>query len=126
MIAAIDSGAKGYIPASVSLDVILEATRLASSGGMFLPVASVLSLRSAVATTNAAPATGTDELLTARQEAVAEALRRGKANKIIAYELNMSESTVKVHIRNIMKKLKATNRTEAAFRLSALHASSEG
>ena len=44
-----------------------------------------------------------------------DALRRGKANKIIAYELNMCESTVKVHIRNIMKKLKAKNRTEVAY-----------
>ena len=37
------------------------------------------------------------------------------ANKLIAYELNMCESTVKVHIRNIMKKLKATNRTQVAY-----------
>lgn len=54
---------------------------------------------------------------TARQSAVAEGLRRGKANKIIAYELNLCESTVKVHIRNIMKKLGATNRTEVAYKI---------
>ena len=47
-----------------------------------------------------------------------EALRRGKANKIIAYELKLRESTVKVHIRNIMKKLKATNRTEVACKVN--------
>ncbi len=39
----------------------------------------------------------------------------GKANKIIAYELKMRESTVKVHLRSIMRKLKATNRTEVAY-----------
>ena len=44
-----------------------------------------------------------------------EALRRGKANKAIAHELNMQESTVKVHVRNIMQKLKARNRTQVAF-----------
>jgi DNA-binding NarL/FixJ family response regulator len=49
--------------------------------------------------------------------AVVEALRRGRANKIIAYELNLRESTVKVHIRNIMRKLHATNRTEVAFKI---------
>ena len=49
--------------------------------------------------------TGIEELFTSRQAAVADALRRGKANKTIAYELNMCESTVKVHIRTIMKKL---------------------
>jgi DNA-binding NarL/FixJ family response regulator len=46
---------------------------------------------------------------------VIDALRRGKANKIIAYELSMCESTVKVHVRNIMKKLNAKNRTEVAY-----------
>ena len=42
-------------------------------------------------------------------------LQQGKANKIIAHELGMSESTAKVHIRNIMRKMGATNRTQAAF-----------
>jgi DNA-binding NarL/FixJ family response regulator len=54
-------------------------------------------------------------MFTARQTAVIAALRQGKQNKIIAYELNMRESTVKVHVRNIMKKLNATNRTEVAY-----------
>ncbi|MEK1944404.1 MAG: LuxR C-terminal-related transcriptional regulator, partial [Ensifer adhaerens] len=52
-----------------------------------------------------------------REIEVAEALRRGKANKIIAYEMDLCESTVKVHIRNIMKKLNATNRTEVAYKI---------
>ena len=52
---------------------------------------------------------------TARQLDVLERLKQGQPNKIIAYELGMCESTVKVHIRNIMKKLKATNRTQVAF-----------
>ena len=47
--------------------------------------------------------------------AVIRALQQGKSNKVIAYELNMCESTVKVHVRNIMKKLHATNRTEVAY-----------
>ncbi len=41
----------------------------------------------------------------------------GKANKIIAFELNLCESTVKVHVRSIMRKLQARNRTEVAFKL---------
>ena len=59
-------------------------------------------------------------MFTLRQAEVVQALRRGKANKIIAYELNLRESTVKVHIRNIMKKLKATNRTEVAYKINDL------
>ena len=57
---------------------------------------------------------------TSRQSAVVEALKRGKANKIIAYELNMCESTVKVHVRNVMRKLKATNRTEVVYKVNEL------
>jgi len=56
--------------------------------------------------------------LTPRERDVLLGLIDGKANKIIAYELNLRESTVKVHIRNIMKKLKATNRTEVAYKLN--------
>ena len=42
-------------------------------------------------------------------------LRSGNQNKIIAYELGISESTVKVHLRSIMKKLNASNRTQVAL-----------
>jgi DNA-binding NarL/FixJ family response regulator len=119
MIAAVDSGARGYIPSSVGADVVVEAARLTSAGGIFLPVSSVLALRDAILKQVERP-TGIEEHFTSRQAAVADALRRGKANKTIAYELNMCESTVKVHIRTIMKKLRATNRTQAAFKLNAL------
>ena len=121
MIEALDGGAGGYIPASIGIDVVIEATRLTAAGGMFLPVASILSIRDQIVPRPVAAAAG-DQRFTARQAAVANALWRGKSNKVIAYELSMSESTVKVHIRNIMKKLEATNRTEAAFKLSAIFA----
>src|SRR4030042_1914296 len=54
-------------------------------------------------------------IFTARQTSVVRALCMGKPNKTIAHELNMRESTVKVHVRNIMKKLSARNRTEVAL-----------
>jgi DNA-binding NarL/FixJ family response regulator len=52
--------------------------------------------------------------LTARQKAVLELLRRGDTNKIIARQLGMREGTVKVHVRQIMRKLGVTNRTQIA------------
>jgi len=119
MIAAVDAGARGYIPSSVGVDVIIEAANLTASGGAFLPASSVIALRDALQTRTEQPSP-IEEHFTSRQAAVADALRRGKANKTIAYELNMCESTVKVHIRTIMKKLKATNRTQAAFKLNTL------
>ncbi|RWA77259.1 response regulator transcription factor [Mesorhizobium sp.] len=116
ILAALECGARGYIPTSVKVKVAAEAIGLARAGGIFVPASCVLALREIIHSTanGARPLTG---MFTAREAAVVEALRKGKANKIIAYELNLCESTVKVHIRNIMKKLKATNRTEVAYKL---------
>jgi DNA-binding NarL/FixJ family response regulator len=64
----------------------------------------------------AAPFPPTSGLVTARELAVVRAIQKGKSNKVIAYELNMCESTVKVHVRRIMKKLTAKNRTDVAIK----------
>ena len=53
--------------------------------------------------------------LTPRELSVIDLLREGKPNKPIARQLDMQENTVKVHVRNILKKLNAANRTHAAF-----------
>jgi hypothetical protein len=47
---------------------------------------------------------------------VIRATQQGKPNKTIAYQLNICESTVKLHLRKVMKKLKAKNRTEVAIK----------
>ena len=96
--------------------VAAEAIGLARAGGIFVPASSILRLREVIhaASGSARPLSA---MFTTREAGVVEALRQGKPNKIIAYELNLCESTVKVHIRNIMKKLKATNRTEMAYKL---------
>ncbi len=113
---ALECGARGYIPSSVGIDVAVEAIGLARAGGVFVPASSVIAMREVIH--SAANGThGANSLFTPREAEVAEALRRGKANKIIAYELDLCESTVKVHIRNIMKKLNATNRTEVAYKI---------
>jgi DNA-binding NarL/FixJ family response regulator len=113
---ALDCGVKGYIPSTLGIGVCIEAISLVLAGGIFVPASSVLATRQALATS--APAARQASIFTIRQAEVVEALRRGKANKIIAYELKMQESTVKVHVRNVMKKLKATNRTEVAYKLN--------
>jgi DNA-binding NarL/FixJ family response regulator len=109
--AAFHLGVRGFIPTSLASMVAAEAVRLVVVGGTFAPAAALL--RNA---DQPQPA-GEPEFdgFTQRQSQILECLQRGMANKLIAYELNMCESTVKVHIRNIMKKLKATNRTQVAY-----------
>ncbi|MHC2109294.1 LuxR C-terminal-related transcriptional regulator [Methylobacterium sp. CM6246] len=106
-------GVKGYIPTSISLEVAIQALQLIRAGGVYLPAACMMGVLAGLeSTSDQAPA---DHAFSPRQLSVARALRKGTPNKIIAYELNMCESTVKVHVRNIMKKLKAKNRTEVAY-----------
>jgi DNA-binding CsgD family transcriptional regulator len=59
--------------------------------------------------------TGGSELTT-RELVVLASLAKGKSNKMIGRELNMREGTVKVHVRSLLKKLNATNRTQLALR----------
>ncbi len=106
---ALKAGARGYIPTSLPFNVAVEAVRLVEAGGTFVPASSLEFSRNK----KDAPQQ-TVELLTERQMMVVGALCRGMANKRIAFELNMSEHTVKVHLRHIMRKLKARNRTEVA------------
>jgi DNA-binding NarL/FixJ family response regulator len=119
IVKALEYGAKGYIPTSVSITVCLQLIALSVEGGFFVPASALFAMRSLLESSNstARPLAG---IFTDRQAEVVEALRRGKANKIIAYELKLRESTVKVHVRNIMKKVKATNRTEVVFKINDL------
>jgi DNA-binding NarL/FixJ family response regulator len=116
---ALDCGVRGYIPSTLGIAVCVEAISLVLAGGIFVPASCLASasLQTPATSTATAPQ---PNIFTSRQADVVEALTCGKANKIIAYELNMRESTVKVHVRNIMKKLKATNRTEVAYKVNEL------
>jgi DNA-binding NarL/FixJ family response regulator len=119
ILSALECGIRGYIPTSVTIDVAVEAMRLVRAGGTYIPASSLMSWRKA--STEALPlADGQIDGFTTRQAVVLKALRQGKANKRIAYELNMREGTVKVHVRNIMKKLKARNRTEVAYKTNEI------
>jgi DNA-binding NarL/FixJ family response regulator len=112
---ALDKGVRGYITTSMAFDVAVQAIRLVRAGGTFVPARTLIASRDSIEKWPLDSEKPRNELFTARQLTVVEALRQGKANKVIAYELNMCESTVKVHVRNIMKKLGAKNRTEVAF-----------
>jgi DNA-binding NarL/FixJ family response regulator len=102
-------GAKGYIPYATEFGLALEAVRFVLSGGTYVPMEYlVLERRSSTG-----PAS-----ITVRELDVVRAIQQGKSNKVIAYELNLCETTVKVHVRRIMKKLKAKNRSEVGFQMA--------
>jgi DNA-binding NarL/FixJ family response regulator len=112
-------GANGIIDTRTTcLATAVTVIRFVSAGGTHAPLGQLLSAKSDHL--RALSDEGRTTRLTPRQEAVLSHLLQGKANKLIAYELGMSESTTKVHVRNIMRKLGATNRTQAVYKAHSL------
>src|ERR1700722_8439443 len=113
---AIFHGAKGYIPVTMGFEITIAAVRFVLAGGTYAPMDCLLSRDPPGVMLSQPP--GPDHL-TGRELAVIRAIQKGKSNKVIAYDLNMCESTVKVHIRNVMRKLEAKNRTDVAIKAQA-------
>ena len=106
-------GVRGYIPTSLASMVAVGAMHLVCVGGTFAPPTALLSHGG-----RSRASAGEEPLIdgfTQRQTQILDCLRRGMANKLIAYELNMCENTVKVHVRNLMKKVNATNRSQVVY-----------
>lgn len=120
IVATLRIGVRGYIPTGSHASVIIEAIRLLCAGGTYAPIASYLRHRPECAPDGLPGKTSLDVNFSSRQLQIISCLRRGFANKNIAYQLSMSEGTVKVHIRNIMKKIGARNRTQVVTMTSAL------
>ena len=116
VIAALNLGARAYFPSSLDPDILIETLRFVQKGGTFIPI-DVL-IRAPVHRTRSL---GTEAKriemrgLTPSEQRVLDLLKKGKSNKAIARELDIEETTVKVHVRRIMKKLHAANRTQAAL-----------
>lgn len=125
MLRAFQIGIRGFIPTALEPTVVFQVLTFLMSGGSFFPP-TVLErfLQHGDITLNGSGqrAGGADAAevssahgLTVRQQEVLELLRHGVSNKVIGRELHMTEATVKVHVRQIMRKLGASNRTQAAL-----------
>jgi DNA-binding NarL/FixJ family response regulator len=105
--ATIERGAMGFIPKSSTPEVMIQAMRLVLARGVYLPPAALDAVRPGASA--ALPE------LTPRQIDVMRCVIRGKPNKTIARELEVSEATVKAHLTAVFQALGARNRTEAVY-----------
>ena len=114
-------GAMGYLPKSSSQEVMQNAIRLVMSGNSYIPTEALGGLGKMspeprdLPKAETADGTSRTSNLTPRQLAVLDLLAEGKANKIIAYELDISEITVKAHVSAILRKLGVSNRLQAVI-----------
>ncbi|ADM09890.1 DNA-binding response regulator [Parvularcula bermudensis HTCC2503] len=99
-------GASAYLPKSLPLPQLTEALTLLLEGQEWYPTATQAADDVSAAARNLAQ-------LTPAQRRVLNGLAAGLLNKQIAYEMGISDATVKAHMTAIMRKLGATNRTQA-------------
>lgn len=114
---SIENGASGFIPKSSTAEVLIAALRLILAGGIYLPAHALTGVdghHRQHASADAEPEKGTHGL-SKRQLQVLMKVVQGKANKVVARELNISEGTVKAHLSAAFRALGVQNRTEAVF-----------
>jgi DNA-binding NarL/FixJ family response regulator len=113
---AMNLGVRAYFPSSLDPEILLEVLWFVQRGGTFIPVEALVNAPvHSNPTQRAEPRRIGMHALTQSERRVLELLRTGQSNKVIARELNIGESTVKVHVRRIMRKLNTANRTQAAL-----------
>ncbi len=113
VIAALRTGADGYLLKDMEPEDILQSLQRATRGR--LVISQQLTELLARALREKPRPEGPDEAgLTPREEEILGLIAKGYSNKLIARELDLSVGTVKVHVKHILKKLKLKTRVEAA------------
>lgn len=113
--AAIGSGARGFIPKTATGTYLSHALQLLFSGGTSVP-AEIAADPFEPQPIQIAPLAAASWIsaLTRRETDVLRLLTRGLSNKQIGRELDLAEVTIKLHLRNIFRKIGAATRSEAA------------
>ena len=107
------SSSEGYIPKRSDSNILSGALKLILDGGTYIPPAML---------DNGIDYNGSSHIsnplkknLTNRQSQVLDLIAQGKSNKQIAYDMGVSEATVKLHINALLRSLKVNNRTQAVI-----------
>jgi two-component system nitrate/nitrite response regulator NarL len=114
---ACSAGIDGYVLKAIGCEALVGALKLVMLGEKIIPAQSLALLTSSrqPAGPVEAPAAPADVDLTDREIEILGRLVHGDANKIISRRLLITEATVKVHVKAILRKLKVMNRTQAAI-----------
>lgn len=118
LFAAVKAGAKGYVLKNVDPDELVSAIERVMRGEAVIPhqmAAKFLEEFASLASGRVSQTAGASQALTPREEEILCQLANGATNKEIANTLGISEHTVKIHLKNILKKLHMSNRTQAAI-----------
>jgi len=115
----LDLGASGFIPKSSSIDEIREGVRAVLAGDIWIPEGINLEIET---DPESAELIQKIRSLTPQQTKVLHMLGQGLLNKQIAYELDVSEATVKAHVSAVLLKLGVDSRTQAVIAMNKINA----
>jgi len=108
---ALRSGALGYLLKNIESEFLVDSVRRAAAGEAVMSPEMTAKLMREVRT-GATPAAG--PALSPREREILACLARGASNKEIARDLDVAESTVKIHVQHILRKLELSSRVQAA------------
>lgn len=118
LIDCLRAGAQGYLLKNIDTDFLLGTLRQAVAGEAVvspqMTAKLVASVRAAPAAAVTAARADAADRLTPREREIMSWLARGASNKEMARSLDLAESTVKIHVQNILKKLGLSSRVQAA------------
>lgn len=114
--ASFAAGADGFLHKDISYDAMLESLRLVMLGEKVFPSRLLSEIVSGMAGgTRQYALAGNRRNLSGREVEILRCLVAGYSNKMIGNRLNITETTVKVHLKSILRKIGAANRTQAAI-----------
>ncbi|MFZ6771317.1 response regulator [Undibacterium sp. SXout7W] len=111
---ALRNGARGYLLKNIEADYLTQAIKRAAAGEAVIADSMTAKLVMQFRAGNNVSSTPEREKLTPRERETMVCLARGESNKEIARHLDVAESTVKIHVQNILKKLNLTSRVQIA------------
>lgn len=111
---ALKAGASGYLLKNIDTEYLTRAIRRAAAGETVVAEAMTAKLVAQLQSGAAVPVASELDKLTPREREILDCLARGESNKSIARTLELAESTVKIHVQNVLKKLKLSSRVQAA------------
>ena len=107
-------GARGFLLKNINAEFLVDAIKKAANGdNVFSPEMTARLVQSLICPNTPQPA-GALDTLTPREMEILGHLAAGHSNKVIARRLDLAESTIKVHVQNILRKLELSSRVQAA------------
>ncbi|RQW29682.1 DNA-binding response regulator [Rhodobacteraceae bacterium CH30] len=117
---ALQKGARGYLLKNIEADTLTDAVRSVAAGktviaqDMTAKLVAQFRSQSREPVQAPAPSVAEHDKLTPREREIVQCLARGESNKEIARHLDVAESTVKIHVQNVLKKLGLSSRVQVA------------